>query len=119
MVKIQTKRIYDAYFPDDGFRVLVDRLWPRGISKENAHLDLWEKELAPSTELREWFHSDPDNRWSNFVARYKSELDHSEWIDSFVKTIESKCVVTLLYASKESELNNAVVLGEYLAKYFK
>lgn len=116
MVKIRTKRIYDAFSTDDGYRVLVDRLWPRGIKKEDAHFDLWEKDLAPSTDLREWFHEDPDNRWNEFVQRYTKQLIESGEISMFIDKIKTKSIVTLLYSSKDAKKNNAIVLGEFLQK---
>ncbi|MDE6368258.1 MAG: DUF488 family protein, partial [Muribaculaceae bacterium] len=71
---IKIKRAYDPVSNEDGFRVYVDRLWPRGLSHETFHYDLWDKEISPSTELREWFHQDPDNRWDEFKKRYLDEL---------------------------------------------
>ena len=116
MVEIRMKRVYDAISPSDGFRILVDKLWPRGIKKENAHFDLWEKDLAPSTELREWFHEAPEHRWGEFVERYMNELSNSEAFSDFVDKIKKKAIVTLLYASKDKEKNNAIVLNDYLQK---
>jgi uncharacterized protein YeaO (DUF488 family) len=82
---IQVKRIYDSVTEDDGYRVLIDRLWPRGFSKEDAKVDLWMKEIAPSTELRKWFHHDPD-KWMEFQQRYKDELvNKKELIDQLLK----------------------------------
>ena len=77
MTQYQLKRSYEPASPEDGFRVYIDRLWPRGLSHETFHYDLWDKDIAPSTELREWFHADPDNRWSEFETRYSKELETS------------------------------------------
>ncbi len=117
MLEIKIKRIYDPFSSSDGFRILVDKLWPRGVRKEDAHIDLWEKDLAPSTELREWFHEDPEHRWDEFVERYEKELKNSTVILDFVNIIRCKGVVTLLFASKDLEKNNAIVLNKYLQKF--
>jgi uncharacterized protein YeaO (DUF488 family) len=110
---IRTKRAYDPPSQDDGCRILVDRLWPRGLSKEKAGLDLWMKEIAPSTELRKWYGHEPD-KWSEFKRRYFSELDtNSEQLDILAKEMQ-RGIVTLLYASKEEKLNNVEALKEYL-----
>ena len=116
MIKI--KRIYDAPTPDDGFRILVDRLWPRGVSKEKAKVDLWLKEIAPSNELRKWYGHDP-KKWAEFRKRYFSNLDTKrELVNQIVqKTKEGD--VTLLYSSKEEKINNAVALKEYIEKQKK
>ena len=113
MIKI--KRIYDAPTPDDGIRILVDRLWPRGVSKEKAKVDLWLKEIAPNNELRKWYGHDP-KKWAEFRKRYFSNLDTKrELVNQIVqKTKEGD--VTLLYSSKEEKLNNAVALKEYISK---
>lgn len=114
MVQVAVKRIYDGASPDDGYRVLVDRLWARGVSKEEADIDEWVKELAPSTELREWFHEDPDSRWNEFTNKYESELNANMAVSDFISRIKSKKKVTLLYASKDKIENNALVLKKYL-----
>jgi uncharacterized protein YeaO (DUF488 family) len=106
---VRIKRIYDEPDPADGFRVLVDRLWPRGIKKEQAALDAWVRELAPSTQLRKWFHRDP-KRWSEFRARYREELrDQATELDA-LRQHAKKQPVTLLYAAKDRQINHAVVL---------
>jgi len=111
MIKI--KRVYDDASPDDGFRVLVDRLWPRGVKKENAHVDLWLKDVAPSTELREWFGHDPD-KWAEFRRRYDAELkDHRGELDD-LKSKAKHGTLTLVYGAKDTEHNNAVVLKDML-----
>lgn len=112
--KIEIKRAYDPASPDDGFRVYIDRLWPRGLSHETFHYDLWDKDIAPSTDLREWFHTSPDANWNKFSERYKTELESNPSFDFFLKTIKEKPVVTLLYSSRDKVHNNAVVLGEIL-----
>lgn len=110
---IQTKRIYGEPDPDDGYRVLVDRLWPRGVSKSDAALDDWMQAVAPSDELRQWFDHDPE-RWSAFRRGYRAELD------SKTEQIEELCsrarpgTLTLLYAASDREHNNAVLLRDYL-----
>lgn len=111
---IQIKRAYDPEENTDGFRVYIDRLWPRGLSHETFHYDLWDKDIAPSTELREWFHTAPDNLWPQFVEKYKSELKSNPAFGVLKTTIESKRVVTLLYSSHDREHNNAVVVLEML-----
>ena len=113
MARVQIKRIYDAPEKSDGVRVLVDRLWPRGITKKAAALDLWMKELAPSTELRKWFNHDPE-RWEGFRQRYRRELrEHAKELD-VLKAQAAKRRVTLLYGARDTEHNEAVVLQEAL-----
>lgn len=87
---IQIKRAYDPEEKTDGFRVYIDRLWPRGLSHKTFHYDLWDKEIAPSTELREWFHTDPDNLWHQFVEKYKAELESNPAFDALRHTLEGK-----------------------------
>lgn len=111
MVKI--KRIYDPPAPGDGRRVLVDRLWPRGVSKDEARLDEWLKEIAPSDELRKWFGHEPA-RWEEFRKRYREELkSHGEFMER-LRAEAKKGSVTLLFAAKDAEHNNAVVIKELL-----
>jgi uncharacterized protein YeaO (DUF488 family) len=108
------KRVYDPPAKDDGFRVLVDRIWPRGLSRESAHIDLWLREIAPSTGLRKWFGHDPA-RWPVFKARYAKELDSkSALIGELLKLEKVHGVVTLVYGARDNTHNNAVVLKEYL-----
>lgn len=111
---IQLKRAYDPEEPADGFRVYIDRLWPRGLSHETFHYDLWDKEIAPSTQLREWFHTDPDNLWKQFVTKYKAELSSNPAFDTLRKTIEGKTTVTFLYSSHDRVHNNAVVVKDII-----
>ena len=111
MIKIE--RIYDNPKGNDGFRILVDRLWPRGLSKDKVRIDLWQKDVAPSNSLRKWFGHD-EEKWNEFKRRYFKELDKN--IDS-VSTILNKArqgSITLLYGAKEERFNNAVALKEYL-----
>lgn len=110
---IKLKRAYDAPESDDGFRVLVDRLWPRGVSKDKAKVDLWLKEIAPSTELRKWFNHEPP-KWPAFHDRYFAELDANRaLVDELMAHVHHE-KVTLVYSAKDSERNQAVALKEYL-----
>lgn len=112
MVKI--KRIYEQPSKEDGFRVLIDRLWPRGISKEKAQIDLWYKDIAPSNELRKWFAHDPA-KWDEFQKKYKAEVSlQKDKLDELKELIKKKDTVTLLYSASDREHNNAVVLMEVL-----
>jgi uncharacterized protein YeaO (DUF488 family) len=110
---IKTKRVYDAASEDDGFRVLVDRLWPRGMTKDRVGADSWMKELAPSTELRKWFKRETP-KWTKFKRRYFQELDQKlDAVDELRHAIE-KGTVTLLYSAQDTERNHAVALKEFL-----
>ena len=113
MARVQIKRIYDAPEKSDGVRVLVDRLWPRGISKKAASLDLWMKEVAPSTELRKWFNHDPE-RWVGFRQRYRRELRKHDKELAALKAQAAKRRVTLLFGARDTVHNEAVVLREAL-----
>lgn len=110
---LQIRRIYEAPQPTDGTRVLVDRLWPRGVSKERAALDLWLKDIAPSTELRQWFGHDPA-RWTGFCQRYRAELDANPSCVEQLETLARKGPLTLLFGARNTEQNEAVVLAAYL-----
>jgi uncharacterized protein YeaO (DUF488 family) len=113
---VSLKRVYDAASPSDGTRVLVDRLWPRGLTKEDAAVKFWLRDLAPSTELRQWFHANPDAS-GMFRKRYLKELANekaSAAMDKLHQLVKSKGKVTLLYASRNEEHNNATVLKELL-----
>lgn len=113
---IQVKRAYEAVSEDDGARVLVDRLWPRGVKKENLPLAQWAKELAPSTALRKWFGHDVA-RWEEFQQRYAEELkSHGELLDA-LRTLARKGTLTLVYAAHDEVHNNAVVVREILLKH--
>lgn len=113
---VRTKRIYEDYSPDDGFRVLVDRLWPRGVSKERAHLDLWDKQVAPSTELREWFGHDPA-KFEEFSRRYTAELASNPAVAELERIVAAHPAVTLLYAAKDPACQHAAVLADYLDEH--
>jgi uncharacterized protein YeaO (DUF488 family) len=109
------KRVYDAYESSDGYRVLVDRLWPRGLSKEKAHVDSWPKEISPSTELRKWYEHDPE-KWPEFQRRFKEELSSPEAkaaLDDIVRRAK-RGRVTLLYSSHAGDISNAAVLESLL-----
>jgi len=110
MIKI--KRIYESPMKADGFRILVDRLWPRGISKEKAKIDLWFKDIAPSDHLRKWFAHDPA-KWKEFKRRYFNELDKKKDVIAKIPK-KSESNITLLYAAKDDKHNNAQALKEYL-----
>lgn len=110
---IRVKRVYEKASPSDGYRVLVDRLWPRGLSKEEARIDAWLKEIAPSTRLRQWFGHDP-SKWSEFKKRYFRELDgRTELVASLAERAKTQ-TVTLVFAAKDERHNNAQALKEYL-----
>jgi uncharacterized protein YeaO (DUF488 family) len=112
---LQIKRIYEAPDKADGFRILVDRLWPRGVSKERAAIDRWLKDVAPSPELRVWFSHDP-KKFPEFRERYREELAHNPAVDELTKLIRDHHTVTLLYATKDSATNHAVVLQQFMQK---
>lgn len=114
---IRVKRIYEAPAADDGYRVLVDRLWPRGVSKARADIDLWLKEVAPSTELRRWFHQDAaaeEELFDAFRARYEDELGTNPAVATLRELMQAHPVVTLLVGARDPELNHGKVLEEYL-----
>lgn len=115
--EIRTKRVYEPPAADDGRRVLVDRLWPRGVSKARAQLDEWLRDLAPSTELRRWFGHDP-NRWEEFTARYREELAAPER-QTALETLAQAATegpLTLLYAARDTEHNEARVIADLLGR---
>lgn len=112
---IQIKRIYDKPDKNDGRRILVDRLWPRGIKKENARIDLWLKDIAPSDELRKWFSHDPV-KWPEFRTRYKEELKNKPELLKQLREESKKEDITLLFSAKDTEHNNAAVLKEVLSR---
>ncbi len=112
-MKIQIKRVYEAPSNGDGTRILVDRLWPRGLSKDKAKVDVWVKEVAPSTALRVWFGHDPA-RWVEFKKRYRAELKGNPEQVSILKKAVAKGAATLVYGAKGEEHNQAVVLREML-----
>jgi len=110
---MKIKRVYKEPSRDDGMRILVDRLWPRGLTKEKASIDLWLKEVAPSTELRKWFGHDPD-KWKEFQKRYRQELRDNRELVSLLKEKIKKGTVTLVYGAKDEKHNEALVLKEWL-----
>ncbi len=112
-MKIKIKRVYEKSEKADGKRILIDRLWPRGLSKEKAEVALWLKEIAPTTELRKWFDHDPD-KWDEFQKRYRKELKANDGAVQRLKDEMNKGAVTLVYGAKDEEHNDAVVLQEFL-----
>ena len=115
MKKIAIKRIYETPSETDGYRILVDRLWPRGVSKKEAKLDEWNKDIAPSTELRKWFNH-KEEHFEEFARRYYEELRAKPEELCRLKTIANSKVITLLYGAKDSKINQAVVLRDLLLK---
>ena len=115
---IKMRRIYAEPAEDEGFRVLIDRLWPRGLNKEKVKLDLWLKEIAPSDALRKWFAHDP-KKWTEFKHRYFQELGKREDLIGPILEKAQKGVVTLLYGAREERFNNAVALKDYLEARMK
>ena len=115
---VSLKRVYEKPSPNDGKRVLVERLWPRGLKKEDAKVDEWLREIAPSTELRKWFDHDPA-KWNEFKNRYWKELEKKQEIISILtKEIEGK-QITFVFAAKDEKHNNAVALSEYIERRIK
>ena len=111
---IRLKRVYDPPGPDDGFRILVERLWPRGVSRERARLDLWAKDAGASHDLRGWFGHDPA-KWNEFRHRYRGEIrDRPAVIRQMEEVVRTHGTVTLLFAARDTEHNNAVALKEFL-----
>ena len=114
-MNIKIKRVYERPGEEDGMRILVDRLWPRGLTKAKASVDLWLKDIAPSTELRKWFGHDP-GKWTEFKARYRAELTKNGEQVTLLKRKIKKGKVTLIYGAKDEEHNEAVVLQAYLSR---
>ncbi len=110
---IRTKRVYEPAESDDGYRVLIDHVWPRGVSRERARLDLWARDLAPSDELRTWFHHDPA-RFAQFRSRYRRELARNGPRLGELRERGGEGPLTILYAARDEQHNNAVVLAELL-----
>ncbi len=110
---LRIKRVYEERSDTDGRRILVDRLWPRGISKERAGIDLWMKDIAPSDGLRRWFGHDP-SRWEEFKTRYLGELEEKQDLLADLRKMDREGTVTLIYAAKDMDHNNAVVLKEVI-----
>ncbi|MDQ2866491.1 MAG: DUF488 family protein [Candidatus Eremiobacteraeota bacterium] len=120
-MEISLKRAYDKPAESDGYRVLVDRLWPRGVSKDHLRLDLWAKGVSPSTALRQWFGHDP-KRWLEFTKRYKVELKEPEARQAVAEIVDAagrSSVITLIYGAKDTEHNEAVVLRGILKRRFR
>jgi uncharacterized protein YeaO (DUF488 family) len=115
---VKIKRVYEPPSNDDGVRVLVDRLWPRGLTKTAAAVDLWLKDIAPSVSLRRWFNHDP-SRWSEFTQRYSEELDHKKAaVAALIGAIRSGRV-TLLFGARDRKHNNAAALYAYLTRHIR
>ncbi len=114
MIKI--KRIYDEYNTEDGFRILIDRIWPRGVSKQDASIDLWLNEIAPSNELRKWFNHEAE-KWPQFEEKFIEELQQKQDLINRIRSLEKKHKkVTLLYSARDTEHNQAIVLQKLLTK---
>jgi uncharacterized protein YeaO (DUF488 family) len=114
-MKIKIKRVYEKPDKEDGFRILVDRLWPHGLTKEKASVDLWLKDIAPSTELRKWFGHDPE-KWKEFRKRYNEELKKNEEQVYLLNDQIKKGTVTLVYGAKDEEHNEALVLKDLFSR---
>ncbi len=110
---LKTKRVYEPPSPEDGKRILIDRLWPRGIKKESAAIDDWIKDLAPNSDLRKWFNHEPE-KWSEFRKRFFRELDTRDRQVEAIMKLARKGTVTLVYGSREERYNNAIALKEYI-----
>lgn len=117
-MEIKLKRAYEDFNEDDGFRVLVDRIWPRGVSKDDLNLDLWEKSIAPTDELRKEFNHEPE-KFPKFKEDYKNELKENDEFDKFLEKIKNKNLVTLIYGAKDEKHNQAVVLKEVIENKLK
>lgn len=111
--ELRLKRVYETPNKDDGVRILVDRLWPRGLTKERAKVDLWLKEIAPSTELRKWFGHDP-KKWRSFRGRYQTEIKHHAEQLNLIKSKVKEGAVTLVYGARDQARNEAIVLKQLL-----
>ena len=112
---ITLKRVYEPVSAEDGFRILVERLWPRGIKKETARIDLWVKEVAPSPDLRKWYAHEPE-KWPEFQRRYREELDANPAVENLKKLIQQHPQVTFVYAARDEERNSARLLKAFLEK---
>lgn len=115
---IKLKRAYEDFQNTDGFRILVDRLWPRGLTKEKAHIDLWAKDISPTTDLRKWFNHD-GSKWQQFLKSYTEELHHNERIDELLQLIAGRKEVSLIYGAKDQQHNEAVVLLNFINNAIK
>ena len=114
-MKINLKRVYEKPTKEDGIRVLVDKLWPRGLTKQKAKINLWLKAIAPSTELRKWFSHDPE-KWKEFRKRYQKELKENKEQIEILKEQQKKGTVTLVYGARDQEHNEAIVLKALFSK---
>lgn len=114
-MNIKIKRAYEQPDKDDGVRILVDRLWPRGLTKEKAAVDLWLKEIAPSTELRKWFGHDP-GKWKSFRGRYETEIRHKGDLIKVLKQKAKEGTITLIYGARDERHNEALVLKQFLER---
>lgn len=117
MTEIKLKRAYENAETGDGLRILVDRLWPRGLKKTDLPYGLWDKATAPSNDLRRWFHENPVARWPEFQKKYTAELNANPAAPELIATIRKHAVVTLVFSAKDTEHNQAVVLRKYLLKH--
>ncbi|WP_229131727.1 DUF488 domain-containing protein [Bifidobacterium mizhiense] len=113
MGQVDIKRVYEQAADEDGVRILVDRLWPRGVSKERATLSGWLKEVAPSPDLRRWWHHDPE-RFEDFARRYRTELDDNPALEDLLSIVREHDRTTLVYAAKDPAVNHALILRDYI-----
>lgn len=118
MITVKIKRIYEPYSKTDGTRILVDRLWPRGIKKEEAHIDKWFKEIAPSNELRKWYNHEPE-KFEAFNKKYREELSQTSVLNELLDYMKGQETVTLLFAAKNEQLSNASVLKVMIMELVK
>lgn len=115
MGQVLIKRIYEPFSETDGYRILVDRLWPRGIKKNDAHIDKWLKDVAPSTALRKWFDHDAE-KWDDFRKKYLAELKNSDAFDELKSDLHKEETITLLYAVKDEKLTHALILQQLITQ---
>ncbi|HTB52318.1 MAG TPA: DUF488 domain-containing protein [Ferruginibacter sp.] len=114
-MNVKIKRIYEPFEKSDGYRILIDRLWPRGIKKEAAHIDQWMKEIAPSTNLRKWFNHEPE-KWKEFNKKYITEIKGAAAFEAMLSQISEHKKVTLLFAAKDELYNHAVILQQLITE---
>jgi len=112
-MNVRIKRVYEPFSKADGYRVLIDRLWPRGISKEKGHIDKWLKDVAPSTDLRKWFNHESE-KWAKFCVKYRAELKGSAAFEELLADIHVHKTVTLLYGAKDERQNQAIALEQFI-----
>ncbi len=115
---ISIKRIYEPYAENDGYRILIDKLWPRGIKKEDARIDKWLKEIAPSTALRKWFNHEPE-KWDQFRQKYHAELESSTALNELRADLHQHKNITLLFAAKNEDYNHAIVLQQFILDHLQ